>query len=87
MESNGVAGGLPTPGERLNAPYSRVMVLHVTIVLGAFAITFVGAPIAALVVMVVVNLGIDLAAHLREHDREKPRPEPESPRSGTHRSN
>ena len=51
------------------APYVRVVVLHLTILLGAFAVAFLGAPIWALVVMVVAKTTIDLSAHLAERKR------------------
>ena len=62
-----------SPGGRLYAPYDRVLVMHLTIVLGAFAVSALGTPAGALVVMVLVKTALDLRAHLREHDREKPR--------------
>jgi hypothetical protein len=51
------------------APYARVVILHVTIVIGAFAVAILGAPIWALVVMVVAKTMTDLAAHLAERHR------------------
>ena len=59
-----------SPGERLSAPYGRVLVMHLTIVVGAFVVSAVGTSVAALVVMVVVKTALDLRAHLREHERE-----------------
>ena len=47
------------------APYGRVVVLHLTILFGAFAIAIIGAPIGALVVLVVVKTLFDLNLHLR----------------------
>ena len=61
-----------SPGGRLYAPYDRVLVMHLTIVLGAFAVSALGTPAGALVVMVLVKTALDVRAHLREHDREKP---------------
>jgi len=63
-----------SPGGRLYAPYDRVLVMHVTIVIGAFVVASLGTPVGALVVMVLVKTALDLRAHLREHDREKPDP-------------
>ena len=56
----------------MRAPYGRVVVLHLTILVGAVAVATVGAPIAALAVVVVLKTGIDLAARLREHRRSGP---------------
>jgi hypothetical protein len=69
-----------TPQAETNAPYTRVIVLHLTILLGAFAVAMIGAPIGALVVMVVLKTGVDLSAHLAERRRaaarERPAPAP-----------
>ncbi len=53
----------------MGAPYARVVILHLTIILGAFAVALIGQPIGALVVMVVLKMGVDLAAHLGERAR------------------
>ncbi|HJP88371.1 MAG TPA: DUF6498-containing protein, partial [Candidatus Limnocylindrales bacterium] len=55
-----------TPMRQMAAPYARVVVLHVTIIFGAFAIVFVGAPIGALLILVALKIAVDLALHLRE---------------------
>ncbi len=58
-----------SPAAEMAAPYGRVVILHLTIIFGAFAVAFLGAPIGALVVMVVLKTGVDLAAHLAERER------------------
>ena len=60
-------------------PYRRVFVLHLTIVLGAFAVAAIGAPVGALVVMVLAKTALDLRGHWREHDRARRRPPPTTP--------
>jgi cytochrome c oxidase subunit IV len=52
---------------QMAAPYGRVVVLHLTIIFGAFAIAFLGAPILLLLVLVVGKTLFDLSLHLREH--------------------
>ncbi len=47
------------------APYGRVVVLHMTILLGGFAIAFLGAPIALLLLLVIGKTALDLQLHLR----------------------
>lgn len=54
-------------------PYRRVFVLHLTIVIGAFAVVWIGAPAGALVVMVLVKTVLDLRAHWAEHERARRR--------------
>ncbi|RDZ65804.1 hypothetical protein C5B90_05505 [Haloferax sp. Atlit-12N] len=69
-----------SPGAQMSEPYRRVIVLHLTIILGAFLVAASGAPAAALVVMVVVKTALDAGAHLREHARAKKRAkQPEEP--------
>jgi len=62
-----------SPGTQMSEPYRRVVVLHLTIILGAFLVAASGAPAAALVVMVVVKTALDAGAHRREHARAKTR--------------
>ena len=47
--------------------YGRVVVLHVTIIAGAFVVGLFGTPFAALVLLVGLKTAIDLVLHLREH--------------------
>lgn len=61
-----------TNGE-MSAPYARVIVLHLTILFGAFAVAILGAPVWALVVMVVVKTIADLGAHVRDRERAQQR--------------
>lgn len=58
-----------TVNGEMTAPYGRVIVLHLTIILGAFAVAFLGAPVWALVVMVVLKTMLDLGAHLGDRER------------------
>jgi uncharacterized protein DUF6498 len=56
-----------SPSKQLFAPYGRVVVLHLTIIFGAFIAALLGAPIGALLVLVVLKTAFDLGLHLREH--------------------
>lgn len=56
-------------GERMSAPYGRVVALHVTIIAGGFLVGSLGNPLPALVLLVVLKVAIDVVAHLREHRR------------------
>lgn len=47
-------------------PYARVMILHVTILIGGFLAQLLGAPSAVLLVLIAVKITVDLAAHLAE---------------------
>lgn len=56
-----------TPSGQMFAPYGRLVVLHITIIFGALAISLTGAPEAALVILVVLKIVLDLGLHLAEH--------------------
>jgi hypothetical protein len=56
-----------SPAAQMFAPYGRLMILHITIIVGAMAIAFTGAPAAAIVILVLLKIALDLALHLREH--------------------
>jgi len=56
-----------TVKQQLFAPYGRVVVMHLTVLVGGFLALFVGVPIGALVVMVGVKIGLDVLAHLKQH--------------------
>jgi hypothetical protein len=66
------------PGGQMMAPYARVVVLHITIILGSFVIAMVGAPIGALLILVGLKTAFDLGLHLREHRTLAP-PTPRPP--------
>jgi hypothetical protein len=50
-------------------PYSRIVVMHITIIIGGFMVQALGSPPAALMVMVVLKTGIDIISHLRERKK------------------
>ena len=52
---------------QMGAAYGRVIVLHLTIIFGAFVVAFIGAPIGALLVLVGLKTAFDLTLHRREH--------------------
>lgn len=47
-------------------PYGRIVVLHLTVLLGGFLVTALGSPTAAIVLLVGLKTAIDLGAHLKE---------------------
>lgn len=54
------------------APYGRLVVLHVTIIVGALAIGLTGAPVAAIVVLIALKTVLDLGLHFAERRRAAP---------------
>jgi len=64
-----------SPNGQMFAVYGRVVILHLTIIFGAFLVAGLGAPIAALLVLIVLKTAFDLGLHLRERraaDRRLP---------------
>jgi hypothetical protein len=56
-----------SPGRQMFAPYGRLVILHLAILLGAFVSLVIGSPVGALVVLVILKTIVDLTLHLREH--------------------
>jgi hypothetical protein len=54
---------------QLFAPYGRLVILHVTIIVGAIAIEETGAPVAAIVILVGLKIALDLGFHFLERAR------------------
>ena len=68
-----------SPTRQMGAPYGRVVVLHLTIIFGAFAVALLGAPIGAILILVGLKTALDLGLHLREHRTESTLPRPLPP--------
>jgi len=56
----------------MQQPYSRVVVLHLTILFGGFLVMALKLPVVGAFLLVVLKIGVDLRAHMREHGRLKP---------------
>jgi hypothetical protein len=72
---NYVAGGefrVAALPQLMFQPYTRVMVLHVTILVGGFAAKAMGSPVAALILLIALKTAIDLRAHLAERRKLGP---------------
>ncbi len=57
------------------APYGRIILMHVTIFVGAFAVNVIHAPVVALAFLVLFKTVFDLAAHLSEHRKFRTKPQ------------
>lgn len=74
-----------TVDQAMFQPYGRVVVMHLTVIFGAFLVTWLGTPVAGLLLLVALKTGFDVAAHRREHRRARtgggriPRREPRPP--------
>ncbi|MEP7378677.1 MAG: DUF6498-containing protein [Chloroflexota bacterium] len=57
------------PMKQMFQPYGRLVILHVTIIFGAFLVIGLGQPVALVALLVILKTGVDLCFHLREHAR------------------
>ena len=51
------------------APYSRVVIMHATVIFGGWLIGIFGNPLFGLVVLVVLKIIIDIVKHIKEHNK------------------
>ncbi len=56
-----------TVADLMSAPYRRIVVLHVTVIIGGMLAEWLGSPIYLLVLLVALKIGLDLRAHWRSH--------------------
>jgi len=56
----------------MQQPYGRVVVLHLTLLLGAFLMTALHSPVTGLALLVVLKIALDVRAHLRERRKFAP---------------
>lgn len=53
----------------MTMPYPRILILHVSLLIGGFLLEQFGQPAAGLVIFVALKVALDLKLHLREHRR------------------
>jgi hypothetical protein len=56
-----------TPQQQAMAPYGRLFILHVAIIVGGIVSLAIGSPVGAILVLVLLKTAVDLRFHLREH--------------------
>ncbi|MGZ9038826.1 MAG: DUF6498-containing protein, partial [Burkholderiales bacterium] len=59
--------------ELMTVPYRRLVVMHVTVILGGWIVLALGTPSPALLVLIAMKIFVDLRAHRREHAAIPPR--------------
>jgi len=57
----------------MGRPYGRVIIMHIAIIAGGFAIALLGQPAALLAVLVLLKIAVDTASHIAEHRRAESR--------------
>lgn len=56
--------------KQMAAPYSRIMIMHLTIIFGGFVIMGLGSSLPALLLLMVAKIGVDLRSHGRGRQRK-----------------
>ncbi len=56
-----------SPNMQMFMPYSRIVILHVVIILGGFFTMLSGSGLISLMILVALKTAVDLAAHIAEH--------------------
>ncbi len=51
----------------MNQPYKRIMLMHLVIIAGGFAVIALGSPLPMLVLIVIGKIALDIHLHRREH--------------------
>jgi hypothetical protein len=54
-------------------PYSRIVLLHITLIFGGFLMMALKSPIMGLLFFILLKIGMDLLAHLKEHRMDRKR--------------
>ena len=51
----------------MNAPYKRIVVLHIAVIAGGFLVVKLGSPLGLLIALVALKTGMDIMLHRRSH--------------------
>jgi hypothetical protein len=58
-----------TVSSLMSAPYKRIVILHIAVIAGSFAVIALGQSLIMLLALIVMKTAIDLLLHQREHRR------------------
>ena len=51
----------------MQQPYKRIVLMHLVIIAGGFAVLALGSPLPMLVLMIIGKIALDIHLHRREH--------------------
>lgn len=54
---------------QMREPYRRIMIMHITLILGGFLVINFGTGVGALMLLLLLKIAADLRAHLAQHSR------------------
>jgi hypothetical protein len=58
------------PKDLMGQPYSRIVVMHIAIIAGAFLTAMMKSPAGILIVLVILKIFMDIIFHLRQHKKD-----------------
>ncbi len=53
--------------DQMHKPYSRIMIMHVTLIIGGFLVLALDSRLLALMLLITLKVIVDLKSHIREH--------------------
>lgn len=53
--------------DQMHKPYSRIMIMHVTLIIGGFLVLALDSRLLALLLLIALKVIVDLKAHIKEH--------------------
>ena len=56
-------------GDLMSAPYKRIVILHIAVILGGGLAQAMGQPVFMLLALIALKLAVDIILHIREHRR------------------
>ena len=56
-----------TLSDLMAQPYGRVVILHLTILLGGFMVMALGSPVIELILLITLKIFVDIKSHLKQH--------------------
>ncbi len=70
-----------TTEQLMQEPYSRIVLLHVVIIAGGFAVLSLDSPLPVLVLLVIGKIALDISLHIREHRPNRKKIKTDLPRA------
>jgi len=54
-------------GQLMVQPYARVIILHITVLIGGFLVMLLGSPVVGLILLIALKTYVDILSHVRQH--------------------
>ena len=54
--------------DQMHKPYNRIMIMHVTLIIGGFLVLALDSRLLALMLLIALKVIVDMKSHIREHE-------------------